>query len=192
MQNAKLLRFGQKDRYALVSTPLLKTVHRTSESFEPYFGAFKQLQLVSLQLEFTLRETTLVEDEMHNCESVSERIKECPPYIEEVSPLDSPFSTLQHRTHPANAPLSPPLRCAQSLAVRRRRAARELTRDAVERALNEQVEPPSRGSSRDRLGRLIKHRWHILHRTSSSPASAADIILALLGSWRGAGTRSAS
>jgi len=61
------------------------------------------------QLEFTLRETTLVEDEMHNCEHLTERIKECQPYIEEA------------------------------LAVRRRRAPRELTRDAVERALNEQL-----------------------------------------------------
>ena len=37
-----------------------------------------------MQLEFTLRETTLVEDEMHNCEHLTERIKECQPYIEEV------------------------------------------------------------------------------------------------------------
>jgi hypothetical protein len=41
--------------------------------------------LVPAQLEFTLRETALVEDESHNCESLTERIKECQPYIEEVS-----------------------------------------------------------------------------------------------------------
>ena len=44
------------------------------------------------QLEFTLRETTLVEEEMHNCEGLTERIKECQPYIEEVSDLQPPFS----------------------------------------------------------------------------------------------------
>ena len=44
------------------------------------------------QLEFTLRETTLVEEEMHNCEGLTERIKECQPYIEEVSSPQPPFS----------------------------------------------------------------------------------------------------
>ncbi len=42
------------------------------------------------QLEFTLRETTLVEEEMHNCEGLTERIKECQPYIEEVSITSHP------------------------------------------------------------------------------------------------------
>ena len=42
------------------------------------------------QLEFTLRETTLVEEEMHNCEGLTERIKECQPYIEEVSTASHP------------------------------------------------------------------------------------------------------
>ncbi len=37
-----------------------------------------------MQLEYTLREITLVEEGLHNCESLTERIKECPPYIEEV------------------------------------------------------------------------------------------------------------
>jgi hypothetical protein len=52
------------------------------------------------QLEFTLRETTLVEEEMHNCESLTERIKECQPYIEEVSRLQPPLSPRTSRISP--------------------------------------------------------------------------------------------
>jgi hypothetical protein len=53
--------------------------------------------LKSLQLEFTIRETALVEGETHNCESLTERLKECHPYIEEVGAAACPFNLFRDR-----------------------------------------------------------------------------------------------